>query len=134
MSTGSGGVGGPNVAPLNDPQLGAAEPFRAVVTLADDKATSVPIPYASGKGEVTVSTGDGLPARRGVVSFTSIGGAAAAAAFTGALGTDVDAATGALADAGGTDANVTVSPHTDGLLYVSNRLGATKTIYLDFRP
>lgn len=134
MSSGSGGVGGPLVAALNKPVIGEPLEFRAVVTLADDKATSVPIPFASGKGVVDISTGDGLPARLGSVAFTSIGGAAAAAAFTGALGTDVDAATGVLADAGGTDANVTVSPHTDGLLYVSNRLGATKTIYLTFRP
>lgn len=134
MSSGSGGVGGPLVAALNKPVIGEPLEFRTVVTLADDKATSVPVPFASGKGVVDISSGDGLPARLGTIAFTTLGGAAAAAAFTGSLGTDVDAATGALADAGGVDANVTVSAHTDGLLYISNRLGATKTFYITFRP
>lgn len=130
----SGGTGGPNVQVPNTPQIGEPKEYRVVLTLADDKAAVVPVPYASGKGQVEVSSGDGLPARLGAIAFTTIGGAAAAAAFTGALGTDVDAATGVLADAGGVDANLTVSAHTDGNLYVSNRLGATKTIYLTFRP
>lgn len=38
---------------------------------------------------------------------------------------DLEVTTGALGDGGGTDVKVTVSPHTDGLLYLSNRSGGT---------
>lgn len=43
------------------------------------------------------------------------------------LGSNTEVTTGALANGGGTDAKVTVSTHTDGKIYISNRIGASRT-------
>lgn len=44
-------------------------------------------------------------------------------------GNVVAAATGALAGTTGTDANITVSAHTDGKIYLENRRGGARTLF-----
>lgn len=47
-------------------------------------------------------------------------------------GADFETTTGALTGTTGTDGKVTISPHTDGNLYVENRSGATLTFHYGF--
>lgn len=90
-------------------------------TLADDIATSFTPATVTGVllMHSTNNSGAGLSASfrlAATVYMTSLG-----------IGANTEVTTGALANGGGTDAKVTVSAHSDGKIYISNRLGASRT-------
>jgi len=48
------------------------------------------------------------------------------------LGADTEVTTGALTGSTGTDGKTTISAHTDGKIYVENRIGASRTLGIIF--
>ena len=126
----SGGVGGPNVQTPNTPILGAVE-WLAKVVLLDDTAAQIPVP-AGAVGYIAHAS-DGLPANRGSALFTSAPANAAESAATTFLGANVNLVTIALAGTTSTDAKLSFGITAGAaLLYVENRLGATKTVSVQF--
>lgn len=73
---------------------------------------------------VTVFTEDGAEGGSVLVNVDSAGATAKALGKT----TNVNATTGALSGSTGTDAKLTISAHTDGLVYIENRLAAEQTV------
>lgn len=126
----SGGTGGPNVQTPNTPRLGSAE-WRVKKLLADDTAFSAPIP--AGANRYTVSANDGLPANIGegafVVATPANAARSAAISYNGA---NINLVAIALLGTTSTDAKLSVGVFTDGFLYVENRLGASKTVTVEF--
>jgi hypothetical protein len=113
---------GANASPLGD---------AARVNLADDKATSFPIPGATKSCIVAIMTSNGADATAPRGTFLVRGGAAPVA-LSMASTANITFTTGALADGAGTDGNVTISTHSDGMLYISNRANAARTIAVQF--
>lgn len=103
----------------------------ARVILADDVATSFPIPGGNQSCVVAIMTANGADATAPRGTFLVRSGAAPVA-LSMASTANITFTTGALANAGGTDGNVTISTHTDGKLYISNRAGASRTITVQF--
>lgn len=99
---------------------------RIGVTLADDIATSITPPAAS--GAFTISCGNDV----GIYGLISYRAASSPFCATTGAGSDLNTTTGALANAGGTDVKYTVSAHTNGKIYLSNRKGASRTVILTF--
>ncbi|MCB1499704.1 MAG: hypothetical protein KDK07_07915 [Bauldia sp.] len=133
------------IAPLGPSDLDGANLRRfqslmlrpTVFTLADDTATSFDVPY----------TDAGFQAQ--AIALLSVSGTSSAnpkslifiraagtprCALLNIDGTAPNTATGALAGTTGTDVKITVSAHTDGKLYVENRLGSSRTFTLLFLP
>jgi hypothetical protein len=101
------------------------------IILADDVATSFPIPGGNQSCVVAIMTANGTDATAPRGTFLVRSGAAPVA-LSMASTANITFTTGALANAGGTDGNVTISTHTDGKLYISNRSGASRTIAVQF--
>ncbi|PJR11564.1 hypothetical protein [Sinorhizobium meliloti] len=101
------------------------------VNLADDVATSFPIPGGNQSCVVAIMTSNGADATAPRGTFLVRSGTAPVA-LSMASTANITFTTGALANAGGTDGNVTISTHTDGKLYISNRAGASRTITVQF--
>jgi hypothetical protein len=98
--------------------------LEALVTVGDDAAVS----YAASDtfGVVTVVTDDvdGV----GIVYFETAG--PTTLKLAGATNTEV--ATGVLSGTTGVDAKLTISAHTDGKVYIENRLGASAEVRFSF--
>lgn len=109
-------------------EIGGA--FRTA-SLGDDIATSWPMPGANFCGVVAISTSNGADATapRGLF-FVRQGVAPVALSMISVA--NITFTTGALANGAGVDGNVTISTHTDGRLYISNRSGAARTIAVQF--
>jgi len=93
---------------------------RGSFKISDDGFDTITPNTESG---IIIITIPGLAAnRQGIVSFDVDSGGATTVLIspTG----DIEVTTGALAGTTGTDVKLTISAHTDGLLYVENRLGA----------
>lgn len=97
------------------------------LTIADDAAASVTPFRNTGIAEIATA---GFVQYSGLVSYDS--GASSAMAGL-ALAADVDVTTGALSGTTGVDTKLTVSSHTDGKIYIENRTGATRTVYVRVR-
>lgn len=94
---------------------------RGSFSIADDGFDTISPNTESGLILITIP---GLAAnRQGIIAFDVDSGGATTVLIspTG----DIEVTTGALAGTTGTDVKLTVSAHTDGLLYVENRLGAS---------
>lgn len=91
-----------------------------LLTIADDAATSFTPP--ADRGRLKLYTNGGLTFWGEVYYDADSTTADCDLKHTGG---DLEAATGALTGTTGTDIKVTVSAHTDGLLYIENRSGAT---------
>lgn len=107
---------------IDDSDILVARKHRTVdFTLADDTASSFALAGSQAAYIVVVgitSTISGIAQARvtaGVVSAVVVGGASFAVS------------TGVLAGTTGVDGNITISPHTDGNIYIENRVGATRT-------
>ncbi|MGZ2472636.1 hypothetical protein [Sinorhizobium medicae] len=101
------------------------------VILADDVATSFPIPGGTQSCVVAIMTANGADATAPRGTFLVRSGAAPVA-LSMASTANITFTTGALANGAGTDGNVTISTHTDGKLYISNRAGASRTMTVQF--
>jgi hypothetical protein len=95
------------------------------VTLADDKAVAIAPPFTRGIVEFIGSA----IVENASFDFDTVGGTRG----RDSAGTEANLTTGVLADAGGTDAKITYSVNNDGLLYISNRRGASRTVYVSFK-
>ena len=96
-------------------------------TLADDTATSFTPPSTSGLLIVTA----GGSSRYALYNYTVVSGQAANFNSVSA-GVNILQTTGALTGTTGTDAKATISGHTDGKIYIENRLGASATFKVSF--
>lgn len=96
------------------------------VTLADDEAIGLTLGDNSG---VVILSQPNTSARGGIIDFRAAGSPFCVIRTGGA---DLLATTGVLNDGDGTDVKVTVSAHTDGKFYISNRVGSTATWRLTF--
>lgn len=92
------------------------------VSINDDTVFSFTPPFTS--GFVLVHTANGAATKRVMAQYCTSGAAVMSAIN---IGTDYNTATGALTGTTGTDTKVTVSAHTDGKIYIENRIGATAT-------
>lgn len=103
----------------------------ARVILPDDQAVSFPIPGGNQACVVSIMTANGADATapRG---FFLVRAGAAPVALQMASTANITFTTGALANGSGTDGNFTISTHTDGRLYFSNRAGASRTLTVQF--
>jgi len=95
------------------------------ITLADDKAVAIAPPFARGSVEFV----SGSIVENASFDFDTAGGIRG----RDSAGTEANLTTGALSDAGGADAKMTYSVNNNGLLYVSNRRGVTRTVYVTFK-
>jgi len=96
------------------------------ISLADDAATS--ITPAANVGMILLLPRTGATGVRGMVVFR-----ATSSPFAYLLvGDYVEATTGALSGTTGSDNRFTVSAHTDGKVYLENRLGTASTIHYIF--
>lgn len=93
------------------------------LSIADDAVHSFTPPFTS--GFVLVHTNNGAATKRVMAQYCTSGTAVMSAI---SIGTDYNAATGALTGTTGTDSKVTVSAHTDGKIYIENRSGAAATL------
>jgi hypothetical protein len=100
--------------------------YGTAVALADDTATSFAID-AQSNAMVLITTrgGVGAGAPNGLYQFNP---AAPAVALIAGGSTNILLTTGILAGTTGTDANFNISAHTDGNLYLENRMGASRTV------
>jgi hypothetical protein len=98
--------------------------LEALVTVADDAAVSYDAPDTFGVVTIVTDDIDGV----GVVYFETVG--ASVLKLAGATNTEV--ATGVLSGTTGADAKLTISAHTDGKIYIENRLGASAEVRLSF--
>jgi hypothetical protein len=97
-----------------------ANSFRSrSITLADDAATSFPSPSGVGCG---IFLSGAFNTDSGLVWIRTTAGSAA---LLLAAGSAIAVTTGALAGTTGTDGKLTVSGHTDGNIYIENRIGIT---------
>lgn len=94
-------------------------------TIADDAATSLTPELQSGLIIITVVGTDA--STQGIFAFDAASGGATCTLVTTA--TNMAATTGALTGTTGTDTELTVSAHTDGKIYIENRLGAQKNVH-----
>ena len=95
------------------------------VNLADDNATSFTPSYDRLYVIVHSINGAG---NYGTAEIWCVNGAVVGTRISGSSTFEVT--TGALTGTTGTDAKFTISPHSDGKIYVENRLGATRTFSL----
>jgi hypothetical protein len=98
--------------------------LEALVTVADDAAVSYTAPDTFGLISVASDDVDGV----GIMWFETAG--ATTLKVAGAANTNVT--TGVLAGTTGTDVKLTLSAHTDGKVYIENRLGASAEIRFRF--
>ena len=93
--------------------------IQPMTALNDDKAISVTPPNAQGfllYRKLGGATG-------AIISFDAITGTAYCFKIAGSA--DIETRTGALSGTTGTDGKITISAHTDGKVYIENRLGST---------
>jgi hypothetical protein len=109
----SAGAGTYDVAPVVVRREGS-------ITLADDIATSFTPPRPQGTIRI-VSNSNGLAAD---FAFDVASGVINA---VGTSGSSVELGTAALANGGGTDVKVTYAAVSDGKIYISNRIGSSRT-------
>jgi hypothetical protein len=105
-----------------------------MVTLADDAASSFTLPAVGAalvRSRVTVLSDGGVTFTGTAFVDADSGGAAVSAQGVGA---DFNTTTGALAGTTGTDAKVTLAPHTDGKIYLENRSGASRDFTVLIQP
>lgn len=95
--------------------------------IADDIAYSFTPPFASGVAIVTTGLGD--IADMAQIAYNT---ATPTMADAGFLGADTELTTGVLANGAGTDVKITLSVHTDGAFYISNRTGSSQTFWVTF--
>lgn len=95
------------------------------LTIADDAADSVAPPTGVTNGTFLISDGVAESA-----IFRLKVGSGAAAQIIAQSGSTWEVTTGALAGTTGTDAKYTVSTHTDGAIYVENRIGTSRTFQI----
>ena len=104
--------------------------------MADDTAKSVTVPQAWQDGTiganygVLVVTAAGAAAQTAMVLYRAAGGPVCA--NIGAAAANMTFSTGVLAGTTGTDVKLNISAHTDGKVYVENRLGSAQNIRLSF--
>jgi hypothetical protein len=98
-----------------------------LIALGDDIASSVTPPTFRG---IAIIESNGNPNHFGVVSYDTDAAGAAIALLSSSANLEVT--TGALANGGGTDVKLTMSTHTDGKIYLSNRLGSTHNFTIRF--
>lgn len=98
------------------------------VSLTDNEATGITVPGEYGQVEIQVLA---TPTACGIVSYRASAGASAEELLT--AGADLETATGVLEGTTGSDAKLTISPHTDGKVYIENRLGVTKAVFYRFK-
>ncbi len=98
--------------------------LEALFTVADDAAASVTAPDTFGLISVASDDVDGV----GIMWFETAG--ATVLKIGGATNTEVT--TGVLAGTTGNDVKLTISAHTDGKIYIENRLGASAEIRFRF--
>lgn len=97
-----------------------SEEYSGSFKIADDAYETISPRNESGIIFITIP---GLAAnRQGIASFDVDSGGASTVLIspTG----DIEVTTGALTGTTGTDVKLTISAHTDGLIYIENRLGA----------
>lgn len=92
-------------------------------TLADDIAGSVTLPETS--CIVAINCPSSSPSPRGL--WWCRPGTPSILEITKITDANIDLTTGSLGNGAGTDAKVTLSVHTDGKLYISNRSGGSRT-------
>lgn len=106
-----------------------------IATIADDAATNFTVPVPPGasikRSRVTVMVNGGVTFSGAAFVDVDAGGAAISAQGVGA---DFNTTTGVLAGTTGTDAKVTLSAHTTGVVYVENRSGASIKVTVLFQP
>lgn len=90
-----------------------------LATIADDTAVSITPVNPSGFLLIRRKSAGGDAA---VIAFDAIAGTAFCKVVAGSAG--IEASTGIKTGTTGTDAKLTVAAHTDGKLYIENRLGA----------
>lgn len=91
--------------------------IQPMTALNDDKAISVTPPNAQGfllYRKIGGATG-------AIISFDAVTGTAYCFKIAGSA--DIETRTGALSGTTGTDGKITISAHTDGKVYIENRLG-----------
>jgi len=112
---------------LNGMQIGRTDGIRGnSANIVDDGVTSFTPPNTTGKILVTIDEGAcEYSYRVGAGAHCSISDAAPLAQF--------DVTTGVLTGTTGVDNNITLSSHTDGLIYIENRRGSTKAVRVSVR-
>lgn len=104
------------------------EAKRSLGSIADDDVVVIAPPYS--EGMLAIRTGN-TPSASGLITFRAEGPAAIAGL---GLGSDTVVSTGALTQGtgDGTDAKLNINAHTDGNLYIKNRLGYEATVYIRY--
>jgi hypothetical protein len=100
---------------------------EGTITLADDIATSFTPPRPQGTMRIVSNA-------NGAVADFAYDVSAGAIVAVGTSGASVELGTTALANGGGTDVKVTYAAVNDGKIYISNRLGSSRTfryLFLD---
>jgi hypothetical protein len=98
--------------------------FRQITTIADDAATSIYV------GANTIMLSLVSPSSATLYGLVRARATSSVGA-TVITGSGITAATGVLTGTTGSDGDFTVSPHTDGYLYIENRAGASRQIVID---
>lgn len=122
-------AGGNEDAIWNGVNVGFNEVIRSLGAIPDDGIVSLTPPY--GEGIVYVRSAE-IPSVSAVITYR----AAADGSSTSGITLDSTAVTGTGAltkgSADGIDAKLNINAHTDGRLYIKNRLGYTATVYIQF--
>ena len=91
--------------------------------MTDDSYYEMDVSQHGGFIEISVENASNIA---GIVAFSAAAGGASTVLLGG--GADIEVTTGALDGTTGNDNKFTVSAHTNGSLYLENRLGGTKNI------
>lgn len=97
----------------------------SIISLADDTAASIPVPAGTGMLKVVV---DNVPQYSAQITYRATSSASRVETAWNIRSDRIETATGALSGTTGNDAVITISPHTDGNIYVENRTGEPRTI------
>ncbi len=109
---------------LSTPKLGT----KIFTSLADDTASSMAGNVgSSSRGIVLVN---GQVSSQAGIAFVRVGSGAETSILAG--GADFAVTTGVLAGTTGTDTKITISAHTDNLIYIENRTGGTVTFAVTY--
>lgn len=96
--------------------------FGAEAVINDDAALSFTPPASSGIMTIRIDEG------AFEVEYRAVGGLSRCVIISASVLTQFAVTTGALTGTTGTDTKLTVSAHTDGLIYIENRRGSAKTV------
>ena len=118
----SGGVACYDLNPLGSRDMGSH--LREIIAIADDVAVSI---YIGNQTILLTLVSSSSNSLQGLVR-ARVGNSASVALIAG---TGITVQTSVLSGTTGTDGNFTVSPATDGYLYIENRSGSARTITID---